>query len=88
MAMASDMLGLRARHVWIDYDEEADVLYMSFRKPQRATKTIEIGGDLLVRKDGRTLVGLTILNASARRTKPDARSPKRATRRNGHSTVR
>ena len=83
--MASDMLRLRARHVWIDYDEEADVLYMSFRKPQHATKTIEIGDDLLVRKDGRTVVGLTILNASApRRTKPNARPPKSAPRRNGH----
>ena len=23
-----------SRQVWIDYDEEADVLYISFRKPQ------------------------------------------------------
>ncbi len=74
MAMASDMLRLPARHVWVDYDQEADVLYMSFRKPQNATKTIEVDGDILLRKAGPTIVGLTILNASARRrrTKADA----------------
>jgi uncharacterized protein YuzE len=74
--MASDMLRLPAQHVWVDYDQEADVLYMSFRKPQNATKTIEVDDDILLRKDGRTIVGLTILNASARRkrTKIDAGS--------------
>jgi uncharacterized protein YuzE len=67
-AMASDMLRLPARHVWVDYDQEADVLYMSFRKPQNATKTIEMDDDILLRKNGRTIVGLTIMNASARRS--------------------
>jgi uncharacterized protein YuzE len=85
MAMASDMVRLRARHLWIDYDAEADVLYMSFRKPQRSTKTVEVGDDLLVRKDGRTIVGLTIMNASApRRFKPKTFLSKSAPRRNGH----
>jgi len=66
-AVASDVLRLPAHHVWVDYDQEADVLYMSFRKPQNATKTIEVDDDILLRKDGRTVVGLTILNASAHR---------------------
>jgi len=65
-AMAADLLRLPAQHMWIDYDEEADVLYMSFRKPQGATRTVEVGDDVLVRKDGRMVVGLTILNASTR----------------------
>jgi uncharacterized protein YuzE len=68
--MAADMLRLPAQHVWVDYDREADVLYMSFRKPQGATKTIELDEDTLVRKDGRTIVGLTILNASAAAAAP------------------
>jgi uncharacterized protein YuzE len=67
IALASDVLKLPARHLWLDYDEEADVLYISFRKPQRASKTIEVDQDILVRKDGAQIVGLTILNAS---TKP------------------
>lgn len=65
-AIAADMVRLPSRHVWVDYDHEADVLYMSFRKPQRATRTIELGDDVLLRKDGRAAVGLTILNASTR----------------------
>jgi uncharacterized protein YuzE len=73
MAMASDMLRLQAQHVWVDYDQDVDVLYMSFRKPQNATKTIEVDDDILLRKDGKAIVGLTILNASAlRRIKPNA----------------
>ena len=67
MDMASDILRLPARHIWVDYDQEADVLYMSFRKPQNATKTVEVDNDILLRKDGRTIVGMTILNASAKR---------------------
>jgi uncharacterized protein YuzE len=66
MTMASDMLKLPMEHIWLDYDKEADVLYMSFRKPQRATKTIELDNHVLVRKDGNSIVGLTVLNASMR----------------------
>jgi len=66
LAMASDMLKLPTKHVSLDYDEEADVLYISFRKPQHATRTIEMDDDILMRKDGSTIVGLTILNASIR----------------------
>lgn len=28
------LLKMPSKKVWIDYDEEADVLYISFRKPQ------------------------------------------------------
>lgn len=66
VAVATDMLKLPAQHVWLDYDKEADVLYMSFRKPQQATTTLEMD-DILIRKDGKDIVGLTILNASSRR---------------------
>ena len=66
LTMPDDMVKLSARQVWIDYDEEADVLYMSFRKPQRATKTIETDEDVLIRKDGREIVGITVMNASTR----------------------
>jgi len=65
--MACEMMRLLTREVWVDYDEEADVLYMSFRRPQKASKTVEVDEDVLVHKDGRTIVGLTMLNASARR---------------------
>ena len=64
LALVSDLFRLPVDHLWVDYDREADVLYLSFRKPQRATKTIEADGDILIRKDGNTIVGITILNAS------------------------
>ncbi|HNS18946.1 MAG TPA: DUF2283 domain-containing protein [Sedimentisphaerales bacterium] len=60
------MLKLPAQHMWLDYDKEADVLYVSFRKPQRATETVELDDDILVRKDGAEIVGLTITNASSK----------------------
>ncbi len=65
IAIASDIVKLPLEHMWIDYDREADVLYLSFRKPQRATKTIETD-DILIRKDDDKIVGITILNASSR----------------------
>ena len=64
--MVSKLVKLSLEHVWIDYDKEADVLYLSFRKPQRATKTIETDDDILLRKDGNKIVGITILNATTR----------------------
>jgi uncharacterized protein YuzE len=67
LVMAEDMLRLPAHQTWIDYDKEADVLYMSFRRPQRATNTIEIDEDVLLRKDGDEIVGITIMNASTRK---------------------
>ncbi len=68
LIMASDILRLSTQQAWIDYDKEADVLYMSFRRPQRATNTIEMDEDVLLRKDGNEIVGITIMNVS---TRPD-----------------
>ncbi|MCI5148261.1 MAG: DUF2283 domain-containing protein [Candidatus Electrothrix sp. MAN1_4] len=56
-----------ARNTWIDYDEEADVLYLSFRKPQRANNTVEISEDVLLRKDDNEIVGITVMNASTQK---------------------
>lgn len=60
------LLELPSRHVLMDYDDEADVLYLSFEKPQQAT-------DSLVGQDGHIyhyrhdrLVGVTILHARKR----------------------
>ena len=53
--------------VWVDYDREADVVYVSFRRPQHATDTIEMDDQgILLRYRGKKLVGVTILNASTR----------------------
>ena len=66
LGLSSDLAKLPVKHIWVDYDEEADVLYLSFRKPQRAKKTVERDDDILIRTDGDKIVGITILNASSR----------------------
>lgn len=49
-----------SRQVWIDYDTEADVLYLSFRKPQQATDS-ELDGNIIYHYHKTELVGLTII---------------------------
>ncbi len=66
LGLSSDLIKLPVKHIWVDYDKEADVLYLSFRKPQRAKKTVETDDDVLIRTDGDQIVGITILNASSR----------------------
>ena len=52
-----------SRHIWIDYDKGADVLYINFEKSQQATDSV-LKGNVLIRKRNGRVVGLTILNAS------------------------
>ena len=58
---------MRREQMWIDYDQEADVLYVSLKRPQRATDTRELASKgVLLRYRGKELVGVTILEASKR----------------------
>lgn len=58
--------------LWIDYDEEADVLYVNFSKPQKADNAYQ-GEDGIIRRTKKNkIIGLTILNA-ARFSKNKAR---------------
>ena len=54
------------RRFWVDYDAEADVLYISFVRPQRATETEMTEDGVLLRYRDAQLVGVTILEASTR----------------------
>lgn len=58
------LLALAKKPVWADYDEKADVLYISFRRPQGATETTPFNDDVLLRRQDNTVVGLTVLHAS------------------------
>ncbi len=60
------LIKLPAQKMCIDYDEEADVLYLSFRQPQRATDSELRDDGIIIRKRGKDIVGLTILDASTR----------------------
>ncbi|MCU0476157.1 MAG: DUF2283 domain-containing protein [Anaerolineae bacterium] len=66
VAFVRQVLDLPTRHVWTDYDAEADVLYISFRKPQGANDSLMQEDGSIHHYDGETLVGMTILNASKR----------------------
>ncbi len=66
LGLSSELTKIPAKQIWIDYDKEADVLYLSFQKPQRAKETVELEDDVLIRTDDDKIVGITILNASSR----------------------
>jgi len=48
----------------VDYDGEADTLYISFERPQKATDTKVTDEGILLRYRSDKLVGITVLNAS------------------------
>lgn len=60
------LLALPVHPVWVDHDEKADVLYLSFRKPQQANDSIMQEPDMLYHYHDQELVGITVLNASAK----------------------
>ncbi len=49
--------------MWIDYDKGADVLYISFEKPQHADDSI-MERDTIIHMRKKKVVGFTILHAS------------------------
>ncbi|HEV2234086.1 MAG TPA: DUF2283 domain-containing protein [Terriglobia bacterium] len=52
--------------VWITYDAGADTLYVNYRKPSHATDSELTDDDVIVRYEGKEVVGFTILHASQR----------------------
>jgi uncharacterized protein YuzE len=62
MDILPHILKMPSKRIWIDYDEEADVLYFSFRKPQQANDSI-MEDDLIYHYHDKELVGITILHA-------------------------
>ncbi|MEM3730446.1 MAG: DUF2283 domain-containing protein [Candidatus Bathyarchaeia archaeon] len=53
----------------LDYDEEADVLYISFGKPRQAQDSIEVEDGIIYRIADNEIVGITITNFKARALK-------------------
>ena len=60
------LLRMPSKRVWIDYDDEADVLYISFRKPQQANDSVMEEEDIIYHYRDKELVGVTILRAKGR----------------------
>ncbi len=69
------LIRLPQGRAWIDYDDEADVLYVSLKRPQKATDTKFLADKgILLRYRGRELVGVTVLDASRPRRRKNGRS--------------
>lgn len=54
------------QYLWSSYDAEADMLYINFKKPSRATDSELTEDDIIVRYENEEVVGLTVLRASKR----------------------
>jgi len=57
------LFSIGRRKLWVDYDKEADVLYVNFDEPQKADNAREEKGVITRTRKGK-IVGLTVLNAS------------------------
>ena len=52
--------------VWMSYDTGADTLYVNFKKPSHADDSEMTDDDVIIRYEGKKIVGMTILHASRR----------------------
>jgi uncharacterized protein YuzE len=67
IALAQQVGQFPASKLWLDHDVEADVLYISLKRPQKATETVEMDDEgVLLHYRGKELVGITVLEASQR----------------------
>jgi uncharacterized protein YuzE len=56
-----------ATRFWLDFDEEADVPYISLKRPQLATETVDLEEEgILLDYRNKKLVGITVLDVSQR----------------------
>ncbi len=54
------------KNVWLHYDDEADVLYVNFKRPSEATDSELTDDDVIIRYEGDQVIGMTILHARQR----------------------
>jgi len=60
---------LKHKNVWTDFDTEADVLYIHFKKPSHADNSKMIDDDIIIRYENNEVIGISILNASKKLVK-------------------
>ncbi len=61
-----ELLGMPYSRIWTDYDKEADVLYINFKKPSHADDSEIMDDDVIIRYEKGNIIGITITNASKR----------------------
>lgn len=55
---------MKQKTVWANYDEEADVLYLHFKKPNHADHSEMAEDDMIIRYENEEIIGVTVLNVS------------------------
>ena len=60
------LVQLPKTHMWLSYDDAADVLYLHFEDQPRSTHSEMRDNGVILDYRGRRLVGITILEASQR----------------------
>lgn len=64
LTFVPQVLQLNQKNIWLSYDEEADVLYVNFKKPSHADDSELLDNDVVVRYEKNEVIGMTIMNAS------------------------
>lgn len=63
---ASHLIRLPQKHMWLDYDEQADVLYIHFEENPSSNHSDMREDGIILDYNEKKLVGMTILDASQR----------------------
>jgi uncharacterized protein YuzE len=66
LSLVPQLLNIPFKRIWYDYDDEADVLYLNFKKPSHADDSELTDDDIIIRYEKGEIIGITILNASKR----------------------
>jgi len=64
-----EKVAISLKKIDFDYDEEADVLYISFGKPKEAQDSIEVEDGVIYRIADKEVVGITITDFKTRTLK-------------------
>lgn len=67
------LVHLPKRQMWLDYDEDADVLYVHFEEKPRSTHSELREDGVILDYRGSRLVGITVLEASRRASEIEAK---------------
>ncbi len=65
--LAPQLLSIPFKRMWYSYDDEADVLYLNFKKPSHADDSELTDDDVIIRYEKGEVVGITVLHASKRK---------------------
>jgi len=64
-----EKVAISLKKIDLDYDKEADVLYISFGKPREAKDSVEVEDGVIYRIADNEVVGITITDFKARTLK-------------------